>query len=54
MGGLFLDVLIVYLIRVLIRGIRLLHSDGWPVRKAILLGAVSSGSVFGCAVATVQ
>ena len=53
MGGLFLDIWIEYLVRVVIRGVRLLLTKDWPVRNAKVLNAECAAGGFGCTVVTV-
>jgi hypothetical protein len=50
MGGLFLDIFIVYLIRVLIRRWRQLGTSAWDLKEARIAGISSRPTVLGCPV----
>jgi hypothetical protein len=54
MGGLFLDIFIEYVFRILLRGIRLFRSRHWPVVNASVLSAGCPQSGLGCTVANVD
>lgn len=55
MGGLVLDILVVFLIRTLANGFRHLRSAKWPTIKAKVFAACAEGSGgFGCAIAIVS
>jgi len=54
MAGWFLDILIEYLFRAALRGIRLLRSSNWPVVKAKVLSSACPTAAFGCTVANVD
>jgi hypothetical protein len=53
MAGWLLDVLLEYLGRVLVRAVRLLNSEDWPIVNAKVLDADCCDAAFGCPVATV-
>jgi hypothetical protein len=54
MAGLFLDIFIEYLFRVMLRGIRLLRSRNWPIAKATVLSSACPRATSGCTVANVD
>ena len=43
MGGLFIDIYIVYLLRILIRAFNLLRSRSWPITSGVVLSADCPG-----------
>jgi hypothetical protein len=53
MVGWFLDVLVEYFFRIVVRGVRLLRSKGWPVLNVRVLSADCPDAAFGCPVTTV-
>jgi hypothetical protein len=53
MGGWFVDILVEYLFRVIVRAVRLLRSRDWPVAMGIVLSAECPRSWYGCTVASV-
>jgi len=53
MGGLFVDILVEYIFRVVFRAMQLLRSRKWPVVRATVLSADCPQAGFGCTVVTV-
>ena len=54
MAGWFLDVLVEYLSRIFVRGIRLLRSRSWPTVEATKLSADCPKASYGCTVAEIR
>src|SRR5215469_659191 len=53
MAGLFVDIFVEYLFRVLFHGLDLVRSRKWPIAKATVLSADCPLATYGCEVATV-
>ena len=53
MGGLFVDIFVEYIFRIVFHATDLLRSRKWPIAKATVLSADCPSAAYGCDVATV-
>jgi len=54
MAGWFFDIIIEYLFRVTLRGVRLLRSRNWPATQAKVMSAACPQALYGCTVANID